>query len=486
MRLTWSDNSGNERGHVIERSQPPGGDWTFLDSLNADIVRYYDSALSSQTTYYYRVFAWNNHGDSPYSNIAEVTTLQDVPLPPTDLRAVEVTFEMVSLEWIDNSDDELGFRIARRLLPWTRWDPVGEVTEDTVTFIDTSVQYTSQYGYRVSAFNAAGESDWSREVIVTTPEGPPGSPRDLHTLAANWDAVDLTWTRTSNNETGFGVERRTEAQGNFSRIAETAREVVAYHDADLEPETWYWYRVQAFNEIGASDYSRVDSVRTPIRAVFQDYFEDYAAGSPPVGNGWSTQRGGTSFLAVTDRDAYNGAQSVLFNDTAGGDSSYCMLRLNHDPVPTGRIDCLLKIAPDGFYGIMGADGRSYITFQLQFSIKSTLGLRNGGDFMQFRDVYPYDEWFHLQIAFDTDNRLYSVSVNDETIADNLNLQRQDHQANSQLLFLTYINADINYVYLDDVIIRDNEVAPPDGEIPRSEKGTDEGVKKIFDVELYLP
>jgi len=486
VRLMWLDNSDNEHGFVIERSRSLEEVWTFLDSLDENVTRHYDTGLASQTTYYYRVKAWNDNGDSPYSNVAEITTPQDVPEAPSDLQVVDVTYEIATLEWQDNSDDELGFRIARRLLPWTRWDPIGEVTANITIFTDSTVQYNREYGYRVSAFNEAGESGWCQEVIVETPEGPPGAPEHLHTQAIDWDVVLLTWTRTSENETGFIIERRSQTEDNYSQIAETNRAMVAYQDTGLDPEYWYWYRVQAYNEVGVSDYSNIDSVQTPICAVFQDDFEDYQAGSPPTGNGWTSERRGTSFVAVTNQDAHGGNQSVLFNDADGADSSYCKLYLNHEPVEAGNIDCWLKIAPDGYYSLMGGDSRDYITFQIQFNSDNTLSLHNGGNMVHFPIGYPVDEWFRLQIVFDTNNRLYSVSFNDEIIVENLNLQRADHQANTRLIFLTNINADIDYVYLDDVIISEDNDAVSVGRVLENEKSVNEGVKKSSDIELYLP
>jgi len=486
VRLIWSDNSNNEHGFVVERSRSLEEVWVFLDSLDENATRHYDTGLSSQTTYYYRVKAWNEHGDSPYSNIAEITTPQEVPEAPSNLQVVEVTYEMVTLEWQDNSDDELGFRIARRLLPWSCWDPTGEVNTNITIFTDTTVEYRREYGYQVSAFNEAGESGWCQEVIVEVPEGPPGTPEHLHAQALDWDVVHLTWTRTSENETGFRIERRLQAEENYSQIGETNRAEVAYQDRGLDPESWYWYRIQAYNEVDVSDYSNIDSVQTPICAVFQDDFEDYQAGSPPVGNGWTSERQGTSFVAVTSQDAHGGNQSVLFNDAEGADSSYCMLHLNHEPVEAGNIDCWLKIAPDGYFGLSGDDSRDYITFRIEFCSNNTVFFQNGYDSVQYNGGYPVDEWFRLRITFDTYSHLYSISFNGEPIVENLNLQRADHQANTQLRFSTYVETAIDYVYLDDVIIREVDGAVSVDRVPKNEKILNEGVKKLSDNELYLP
>lgn len=71
--LNWEDNSSNETGFSIQRSTN-GVDFTFVDNVTANVLTYTDNTVSPQTTYYYRVFAFNMVEDSEYSNIVQVTT----------------------------------------------------------------------------------------------------------------------------------------------------------------------------------------------------------------------------------------------------------------------------------------------------------------------------------------------------------------------------------------------------------------------------
>jgi hypothetical protein len=73
--LAWTDNSDNESGFKIERCQGAGcSNFAPLAQVGTDVVSYGDTGLTGNTTYRYRVYAFNAGGDSGYSNEAEATT----------------------------------------------------------------------------------------------------------------------------------------------------------------------------------------------------------------------------------------------------------------------------------------------------------------------------------------------------------------------------------------------------------------------------
>lgn len=74
INLAWSDNSANEHGFRIERSLD-GVNFTQIAETNEGVTGYPDVGLTAETTYYYRVYAFNGSGDSDYSNVASATTL---------------------------------------------------------------------------------------------------------------------------------------------------------------------------------------------------------------------------------------------------------------------------------------------------------------------------------------------------------------------------------------------------------------------------
>jgi len=73
IRLTWADNSGNESGFRIERSTN-GTTFTQIATVGAGVTGYTSTGLKGNTTYWYRVRAYNAGGTSAYSNTASATT----------------------------------------------------------------------------------------------------------------------------------------------------------------------------------------------------------------------------------------------------------------------------------------------------------------------------------------------------------------------------------------------------------------------------
>ncbi len=84
VNLTWQDNSADETGFRLERKTGAGGTYVEINTVGVNVQSYPDSVLTSGTTYYYRVRAYNDGGNSTYSNEANATT-QIQLIPPTVL-----------------------------------------------------------------------------------------------------------------------------------------------------------------------------------------------------------------------------------------------------------------------------------------------------------------------------------------------------------------------------------------------------------------
>lgn len=80
--LTWTDSSDTEAGFRLERSLTGSDTWTLVATLPPDTTGYVDMGLTPHTRYYYRIRAFNDGGDSAYSNMVAAET----PDGPPELR----------------------------------------------------------------------------------------------------------------------------------------------------------------------------------------------------------------------------------------------------------------------------------------------------------------------------------------------------------------------------------------------------------------
>jgi hypothetical protein len=70
--LSWRCTSADEQGFRIYRAIDPNGPYNLIDQVGAGVTTYHDTGLTPGTTYYYRVQAFNDDGDSGLSNTSFV------------------------------------------------------------------------------------------------------------------------------------------------------------------------------------------------------------------------------------------------------------------------------------------------------------------------------------------------------------------------------------------------------------------------------
>lgn len=159
INLTWVDNSVNETSFRIERSSD-NVSFSEIGSVDADVTSFSNTSLSAGT-YYYRVRARNAVGDSAYSNVANATleTPPSAPSAPSNLVATANGSTEIDLEWVDNSNNEVTFRIERST-DNASFSEIASVAANVTTYRDQSLA-SGTYFYRVRARNAVGDSAYS-------------------------------------------------------------------------------------------------------------------------------------------------------------------------------------------------------------------------------------------------------------------------------------------------------------------------------------
>ena len=80
--MTWRDNSHNETGFRIGRRQNGSAEWVEVGTTAANVNTFSDAGLEPDTTYRYRVQAFNSAGGSAFSNESVAKTLKGTLIDP--------------------------------------------------------------------------------------------------------------------------------------------------------------------------------------------------------------------------------------------------------------------------------------------------------------------------------------------------------------------------------------------------------------------
>lgn len=265
--LSWSDTSDNEQGFRIERSVNGGGFQQLAATAPGATEHVDTSNLSPGTTYYYRVCAFNAMGISNYSNVASTTTAE-VPQAPRNATATIVSSSSILIQWDEDSSVENGFSVERKLGVSGTYALIATPIANTTEFTDNGLAPASTYYYRISAFNAIGDSAYSNECYATTSDTVPASPSELQATALSSTQIRLSWTDNSPNESTFIIERRIDG-GSFAWAAEVSANTCSYINTGLSPGTAYYFRIKARNSAGDSAYSAIAWVTTPVPSSAQ-------------------------------------------------------------------------------------------------------------------------------------------------------------------------------------------------------------------------
>src|SRR5204863_5014203 len=99
----------------------------------------------------------------------------------------------INLSWTDNASNEDGFQIERSL-DGVSFSPLASVAANVTIYSDTGLNAATAYSYRVRAYNASGNSDYSNASSATTAAALPAAPSALTAVAASSSRIDVGWT----------------------------------------------------------------------------------------------------------------------------------------------------------------------------------------------------------------------------------------------------------------------------------------------------
>lgn len=265
LTLTWTastDSGGSQlTGYRIERCLGVGcSNFALLATPSAN--PYPDTGLAANTTYLYRVRAYDGAGNNssfagPVSGRTQVDTTP--PSVPTNVSATVASSTQINISWSASTEAGgstlTGYALER--CSGTACSNYAEIGRPSGTsYPDTGRAPNTFYSYRVRSYDSANNhSSFAFPVSATTPgdTDPPTTPGSLQVTTASMSQLTLAWGASIDTGgsllAGYRVERCTGAGcSSFTQIGTTG--TTSYPDPGLPPSTTYTYRVRAYDNAG--------------------------------------------------------------------------------------------------------------------------------------------------------------------------------------------------------------------------------------------
>lgn len=256
---------GGVRG--IFKSEDTGATWVRIND-NQHQYAFNGAAITGDPRVYGRVYLGTNGRGIIVGDDGAVPI--PAPAAPTNLGATAVSTSQINLAWTDNANNETAFAIERATNSTFTADLVSNSVGSNVTsYQATGLAPSTTYFFRVKAVNGGGSSAPTNTASATTQAvatTPPGAPTSLTAAAASSSAINLNWVDNANNESGFEIDRATNATFTAGLTTSTVgSNTTSYQAGGLVNNTLYYFRVRATNAVGVSGNSNTASATTKRR-----------------------------------------------------------------------------------------------------------------------------------------------------------------------------------------------------------------------------
>ena len=244
ITVSW-DKVSDATGYFIYWSSKRDSDYTLVGGgPGPNVTSFTDSGLRPNTTYYYKVAAFNTWGKSTETGPVSAATFKDLDVP-TGVSATAASTS-ITVRW-SAVDGAAGYEIYRaENYPTASYSQVA--TSSTTSYTDTGLKANITYYYKVAAYdNNNGKSKQSDFASATTGTPVLAPPTGL-TATASSSSITVSWNAVSGAE-GYIIYRSTSASGPYNQVGGPTTST-SYTDNNVQPGTIYYYKVAAVDSEG--------------------------------------------------------------------------------------------------------------------------------------------------------------------------------------------------------------------------------------------
>ncbi len=257
--LSWQDNSSNEEGFEILRSDNYSGNYKIIKIVGAGSTNCIDSLLTLDTDYWYRVRAYNSSGKSAWTREDSAKT-SGTRMPETPLLISPSNFETdipVSSTFTWNSSKRASTYRLQVDDDYNFSSPVFDVSGLTSTSQQVNNLDNNKYHYwRVNASNAGGTSAWSDDRVFKTLDSGLDPPALLSPEKYANDmpiSLTLSWISAGGAES-YRLQVDDDYFFNSPVFDQSGITSLSQTVTGLNLSTFYYWRVKSENSIGNSDW----------------------------------------------------------------------------------------------------------------------------------------------------------------------------------------------------------------------------------------
>ena len=195
-------------------------------------------------------------GGSSDGNLSGTINDSLIPDIPYGLTLTATSSTSIKISWSGVSN-AVGYNVYRSLSSGGTYTYLNKSTQTEYT--NTGLSPSTTYYYKVSAYNAAGESAQSYSDYARTRAPIPNTPTGVSASVSSSTSITVKWSSVS-GATSYHVYRSSSSGGSYTKVKEQS--TTTYTDSGLSSGTTYYYKVSASNSEGESSQSSAVSAKT--------------------------------------------------------------------------------------------------------------------------------------------------------------------------------------------------------------------------------